>query len=432
MESIIIKKALVLDPQSDHHGQVRDIRIESGTITAIAPELQASPDAALWQADGAAISTGWMDLQSHFYDPGAEHKEGLKNGATAGANGGFTHVVLNVNPETKPDNKSAVAFLQSQANDFDCTIRPMANISQQAAGKSLSEMRDLAGAGAVAFSDDAPMNQTEMLRRALEYACELVQPVISFPLDLGLNSGAQMHEGVTSTHMGVTGNPAESEVMRIQRDLEVVKYTEGRLHFSVISSAESVELIRAAKARGLKVTCATTANHLRFIDEDLHGFDGTLKVLPPFRGKSDRQALRLGVLDGTIDAVVSDHRPEDLEHHDVEFSIANFGMACIESTFAVALDALESESQEEALSALVRALSEGPRRVLGMEKHPIMPGQKANLTWFHPKQPWKNASITRGANVAPSRALHENEGHENALNGNPLGTIRGTKSFRRD
>lgn len=427
MESIIIKKALVLDPQSEHHGLVRDILIEAGTISAIAPDLKSPSNSHEWQANGAAVSQGWIDLQSHFYDPGAEHKEGLENGAAAGSHGGFTHVILNANPYVAPDNKSAVSFLQAQAQDYTCALHPMANVSQKSEGQSLSEMHDLAAAGAVAFSDDAPIDKTEMLRRALEYAHELSQPVISMPLDMELNAGAQMHEGATSTHMGVTGNPTESEVMRIQRDLEVLKYTGGRLHFSVISSADSVELIRAAKARGLNVTCATTANHLHFVDEDLHAFDGTLKVMPPFRTQNDREALRHGIIDGTIDAIVSDHRPEDLEHHDVEFSLASFGMACIEYTFPLALSALQSTSKKDALSALVNALSSGPRQILGLEHRPIMPGQPADLTWFHPEELWNNQAITRGANLAQSIVQHKEK-----LVGNPLGTIHGTKSFLRD
>ena len=427
MESIIIKKALVIDPQSEHHGLVRDILIEAGTIAAIAPDLKPPPHAEEWHAEGAAVSQGWVDLQSHFYDPGAEHKEGLENGANAGAHGGFTHVVLNANPHATPDNKSAVSFLQAQAHDHACTLHPVATVSQKSNGQSLSEMHDLAASGAVAFSDDAPIDKTEMLRRALEYAHELTQPVISLPLDMGLNAGAQMHEGSTSTHMGVTGNPTESEVMRIQRDLEVLKYTGGKLHFSVISSAESVELIRAAKARGLNVTCATTANHLHFVDEDLHAFDGTLKGLPPCRAQTDREALRHGIIDGTIDAIVSDHRPEDLEHHDVEFSLASFGMACIESTFPVALSALHSVSKKDALTAAVNALSSGPRKVLGFEHNPIMPGELADLTWFHPGEPWKNRGITKGANVAESIAKHGQ-----TLVGNPLGTVQGTRSFLRN
>ncbi len=427
MESIIIKKVRIVDPNSTHNGQRCDVLIVEGNIVEIASDLKTPDDADVWEAEGAAISPGWVDLQAHFYDPGAEHKEGLKNGALAASHGGFTRVILNANSLAHPDNKSAVSFLQAQTEDFTCRLHPMACVSQQGAGMALSEMHDLARAGAVAFSDDQPIDRTEMLRRALEYGSTLVQPVLSLPLDLGLNAGAMMHEGDTSTHMGVTGNPSASEVMRIQRDLQIAKYTGGRLHFPVVSAAESVDLIRSAKSEGMNITCGTTANHLRFIDEDLSDFDGTLKVMPPFRGAADREALRQGVIDGTIDAVVSDHRPEDLEHHDVEFSLSSFGIAGIESAFAIAHRALKGTSKGDSLSALVRALSTGPRHVLGLEQPSIMPGQKAELTWFHPEQPWKDSSITKGTNKVQST-----ENQTDKLIGNPLGTVCGMKGFRRD
>ena len=426
MESIIIKNVRVVDPSSTHNGQRCDVLIAEGNIIEIAAELKTPDQAHVWESEGAAISPGWVDLQAHFCDPGAEHKEGLENGALAASHGGFTRVILNANSLEHPDNKSAVSFLQAQTEDFTCMLHPMACVSQRGAGTVLSEMHDLARAGAVAFSDDQPIDRTEMLRRALEYGSTLVQPILSLPLDLGLNAGALMHEGVTSTHMGGTGNPSASEVMRIQRDLQIAKYTGGRLHFTVVSTAESVELIRSAKSEGMNITCGTTANHLRFIDEDLSTFDGTLKVMPPFRGTADREALRQGVMDGTIDAIVSDHRPEDLEHHDVKFSLSSFGIAGIESTFASARQALKEFSEGESLSGLVRALSTGPRNVLGLEQPTIMPGQKAELTWFHPEQPWEDSSITKGTNKA-----HITENQKDNLIGNPLGTVCGIKAFRR-
>lgn len=416
-----------MDPQSAHHGHVRDIRITAGKIETIKPTIDTSEEANVWHANGACVSPGWVDLQAHFYEPGAEHKEGLENGALAAANGGFTRVTLNANPHVKPDDRSAVAFLQSHNHSFACSLYPMATISINGEGKSLSEMHDLGKAGAVAFSDDLPIDDTEMLRRALEYADGMQQPIISCPIDMGLNAGAMMHEGATSTHMGITGNPRASEVIRIQRDLEVVKYTGGRLHFSVISTAESVDLIRLAKAQGSNITCATTANHLRYIDEDLSNFDGTLKTMPPFRSEADRKALCNGVIDGTIDAVISDHRPEDLEHHDVEFNLAAFGMASIESTFAITLNALRNESKETALEATIRALSAGPRSVLGYSAATIMPDEPAEMTWFHPDMAWENCGITKGKNVPQSVSPQKGN-----LLGNPLGTVRGIKLLRRD
>jgi dihydroorotase len=205
-----------------------------------------------------------------------------------------------------------------------------------------------------------------------------------------------MHEGITSTHMGVVGNPTASETMRIKRDLDVLRYTGGRLHFSCISSAESVSLIREAKKEGLAVTCATSAHHLFFVDEDLSAFDGTLKTVPPFRSTADREALCAGVLDGTIDALASDHRPEDLEHHDVEFMLASNGMAGIESVFPVALASLGATP--EAHSAIIQALTAGPRAVLGLDVPHIAVGAAANLTWYHPAQAGSETKVSAAEN----------------------------------
>jgi dihydroorotase len=215
-------------------------------------------------------------------------------------------------------------------------------------------------------------------------------------LELGLNAHPQMHEGITSTHMGVVGNPTASETMRIKRDLDVLRYTGGRLHFSCISSAESVSLIREAKKEGLAVTCATSAHHLFFVDEDLSAFDGTLKTVPPFRSTADREALCAGVLNGTIDALASDHRPEDLEHHDVEFMLASNGMAGIESVFPVALASLGATP--EAHSAIIQALTAGPRAVLGLDVPHIAVGAAANLTWYHPAKAGSETKVSAAEN----------------------------------
>ena len=337
-----------------------------------------------------------MDLQADFADPGFEQKEGLENGLRAAQAGGFTHVVLNVNLHPVPDTKSNIAYLIARSAGLSAHLLPMGTVSKGRDGKQLSEMRDLAHAGAVAFSDDAPLNSVELLRRALEYTHGLPHPVITCPLELGLNAHPQMHEGVTSTHMGVVGNPTASETMRIKRDLDVLRYTGGRLHFSCISSAESVSLIREAKKEGLAVTCATSAHHLFFVDEDLSAFDGTLKTLPPFRSTADREALCAGVLDGTIDALASDHRPEDLEHHDVEFMLASNGMAGIESVFPVALAGLGATS--EAHSAIIQALTAGPRAVLGLDVPHIVVGAAANLTWYHPAQTGSETKVSAAEN----------------------------------
>jgi dihydroorotase len=418
---IIIKGVTILDPKGPHHGSKKDVSILDGTIAAIEANIDAPETAEVWEESGAHLSLGWMDLQADFAEPGAEPKEGLDNGLAAANAGGFTHVVLNVTQEPIPDTKSNIAYLISRSEEAATRLLPLGTVSKGGAGKQLAEMRDLAESGAVGFSDDAPLDSVEMLRRALEYSHGMAQPVMTCPLELGLNAHPQMHEGATSTHMGVVGNPHVSETMRIKRDLDVLRYTGGKLHFTCISAAESVELIRAAKAEGLQVSCATSAHHLFFVDEDLSAFDGTIKTLPPFREHSDREALCAGVLDGTIDAIISDHRPEDLEHHDVEFMLATYGMVGIETVYPVAKAALAHAEDATAEAAIVRALTAGPRSVLGWDTPHIEVGARADLTWFHPSHAAAQHRVTKGAN----RPEYSNRAVAYSGKGTALRTLRG-------
>lgn len=415
----LIKGVTIADPRSPHFGQCIDVHVADGRIAAMGKHLPVPPNARIWDEPGASLSMGWVDLQADFADPGHEQKEGLASGARAAAAGGFTHVVLNTSQYPAPDHKSAIAYLRSRTADFETHLLPMGTVSQGKRGLQLSEMRDLADAGAVAFSDDAPLERTELLRRALEYASGMGRPVITCPLDFGLNAHPMMHEGPTSTVMGVVGSPHISETMRVKRDLDILRYTGGHLHFSCISAAESVHLLRGAKAEGLNVTCSTSAHHLFFIDEDLAQFDGALKVMPPFRLASDREALCQGILDGTIDALISDHRPEDLEHHDVEFALSPYGLAAIETVFPVALAGMAHLEGGE--SAVIRALTEGPRRVLGMELPVLEVGAVADVTWFHLRQQADAAPVSRGVN----RATYQERHTAFAGHGRALGILRG-------
>lgn len=426
--SILLKSVRIADPNSASHGKTLDVLVENGLITAMKKSIEAPSGTVVWSATGAVVSPGWMDMQADFKDPGEEQKEGLSNGTLAALHGGMAHVVLNTGQTPAPDSKAAITYLQNQTANSICLVHPLACLSKERNGKQLAELYDLAEAGAVGYSDDGAVEKTELLRRGLEYAADAKGPVIVLPIDTGLNARSMMHEGAISTQMGVQGNPSESELMRIQRDLEVLRYAGGKLHFSVISTAKGVNMIRAAKQEGLAVTCATSAHHLYFEDRDLQYFDGTLRTCPPFRASTDRRELLNGILDGTIDALVSDHRPEDLESHDVEFALAPNGLTGVESTFAVALAALsEMASAEEAEAAVIRALTLGPRSVFGWETPKLEVGTIADLTWFQPNAPWTCSSVSLGANV-PS---YSNAQEKPALTGNPCGVITRRGAFKR-
>lgn len=414
-ENLLIKAVQVVDPAGPHHGEITDVRIANGVIVEIGQDIS-SNGATVWSSPGTFISPGWVDGQAHFRDPGEEVKEGLESGALAAQNGGFTDVALLPTTDPVLDHKAEIHYLLRRAQGGAVDIHPIGALSSKLAGKNLAELHDLRAAGAVGFYDDGPVDHPEMLRRGLEYAADTGVSVWALPLEERLNPGAVMHEGVTSTQLGLAGSPDIAETMRLHRDLEIVRYTSGRLHVPLLTSAKAVAMMRHAKSEGLHVTCGVSAHHLLFCDEHLNGFQGALRTRTPFRSEADRQALIAGVIDGTIDAIVSDHRPEDLEHNDVEFMLAPEGIAGIESAFSSGFTALGKAQ----IDSLIHAFTHGPRAVLGLPPVHIAIGEPARITWFDGQSNASTAAISRAVNV-PDYPRFLGKG----LTGMALGTVRG-------
>ena len=424
-KSVLLKSVQVLDPRSPWHGQTVDVLLKNGTIANVGTDLSEKEVSLVLTQEGSAISPGWVDAQAHFREPGEETKEGFTQGLKAASAGGFTTVALLPSTEPPMDTAASMQWVinaSQRAHDAGIPSKalPMACISEHRKGQQLSEMHDLQQSGAVAFTDDAPIDRPGLLQRALTYAQTHQKVVIDQPFDEDLNAGGVMHEGKVSTMMGLAGTPGEAETMRVARDLDVLRYTGGRLHLAVLSSAQGVELVRVAKHEGLQVTCGTSVAHLMYCDEDLNGFQGVLRNAPPFRSASDREALRQGVLDGIIDVVVSDHRPEDLEAHDVEFMLSPHGMATLPSAFAMALTGLAEQAPSEALAGLLRALTTGPAKHLGLDLPVVDKGSAVNLTWFHPTMTHQPVAHSKGANLPP---LDEN------VKGHVLGTFLSTRTW---
>ena len=417
---IILKKVNVIDPGGSYDGKNVDVKITDGSISEIGKDLDNHSCLVLHQED-SYISPGWMDGQAHFRDPGDEIKEGLERGLYAAAAGGYTDVAIL--PSTSPpiDNKTSVAYLISRGEQTDspCEIHPLGCLSKNRSGEQLSELIDMADAGAIGFTDDRPINKVGLLHRALEYLRPSGDVVLSEAMDSELNPGAQMHEGVTSTQLGLTGSPTESESLRIQRDIELLSYAGGRIHIPIVSSALGIELIRKAKKKGLNITAATTPHHLTFIDEDLSDFDGTLRVKPPFRLKSDRKALRVALQNGTIDSIISDHRPENIESHDVEFMLSPNGISGIETVFAATKTACEKLD----LNRLIDSISNATRRVYNIPEVHIELGAPAKITWFDPEKECNFQNISAGAN---------NPWLNRKLQGKVYGCLNGTKIHLND
>lgn len=395
MSRYLVRAARIIDPASPHHGKKRDILIEKNKISAIAASLPATKATELKGKD-LCISPGWLDLKAHFREPGLEYKEGLSQGAKAAALGGFTRVVIM--PDTTPaiDQTAALAYVQRRAEGLPVSVLATGCISEQRKGQQLAEMFDVHTEGAVAFTDNKQPLSAELMLRALEYSNNFGGLIMSFPFDPSVIPGGQMHEGEVSVRLGLKGMPPMSEEIRLSRDIDLLRYTGGKLHVSLISTAGSVERIRKAKKEGLRITCAVAAHQLLYTDESLTSFESQFKTLPPLRSEEHRKALIQGLKDGTIDAICSDHEPEDTEHKDREFEYSSFGISSIQAAFPMAWTALQSKLD---IDTVVHKFTHGAYGVLGMHPIVIAEGSEAEVTVFSAaeestftKEIWASAS----------------------------------------
>ncbi len=377
----LIKNATILDPQSSHHRQVVDLLISKGKVEKIGKDIDA-PKVEVVDAKGAFLSPGWLDLGVQTGEPGFEHRETLESVAAAAARGGYTALAPYPNTHPVVHSKPEVFYLlrKTQGNLVD--FHPIGAISQNCGGTDITEMIDMHHAGAVAFSDGThPLQHAGLMMRALLYVKSFGGLVMNQPQDETIAGKGQMNEGLTSLNLGMKGIPALAEEIMVQRDLFLAEYTDSRLHIANVSSARSVDLIRQAKAKGIAVTASVAVMNLVFEDEQLKDFDANYKVLPPLRGKQDREALLAGVKDGTIDLISTNHVPLEQEVKELEFPYADFGVIGLETAYA-AINALFDEA------LLVEKLAIAPRKLLGLAVPKVEEGQTANFTLFDPAKTW--------------------------------------------
>ena len=375
---VLIKRATILSPSSPFHGTSQDILIENGIISEIGNDLKSNADKII-EIDGLHISTGWMDCFANFCDPGQEFKETLESGANAAAAGGFTQVMLIPNTNPVVYNKSQVEYLVQKSKELPVQIFPVGTITKNAEGKELSEMYDMYNTGAIAFSDGVnPVQSSGILQKALEYILAVDATIIQLPDDKSIGSSGLMNEGKISTQLGLAGKPSISEELMIARDIELVRYTNSKIHFTGVSTAKSLELIAAAKKEKLSVTCSVTPYHLFFCEDDLLTYDTNLKVNPPLRTKKDRDALRNGIKNSIIDFIASHHQPQDWDNKVCEFEYAKNGMEGLESVFGAAGVCGVSTEQ------FVKMQTENIRSIFKIEETLIDKGKKANITLFSP------------------------------------------------
>lgn len=379
---LLFKSVALIDPRSAYNGQVTDVLLEDGKITLIAADIYAD-NIEIIDGKGCYLAPGFFDLNCNFGDLGLETKEDMQTGTRAASAGGFTGVALMPNMQPPVHSKSEVQYLINQSRGNLVNVYPLGAISHKTEGKDLAEMYDMYTSGALAFTDgNHPVQDAGLMERALLYAQGFEGLIFSYPEDLSIAGKAKVHEGVVSTLLGMKGIPALAEELMISRDLYLAEYTNSRLHFTTVSTAQAVEQIRQAKAKGLKITCDVAAHHLLLTDEALMGFDSLYKVKPPLRIREDVGALLEGLRDGTIDAIVSQHTPHETEFKEVEFEVAEFGMIGLQTAFSLAVKSGLS------LELIVEKMAINPRKILGIKEASVTEGETANLVLLNSEKKW--------------------------------------------
>ena len=376
--NVIIRQAKIHSGNSPHHGKQLDILISEGRIHEISPNIATKADQEISGSD-LHVSAGWFDCFATVPDPGHEYRETLQSAASAAAAGGFTEVM--VSPEAKPHRttKTSIEYIINQSTTLPVRFYPIGGITKNLEGKELAEMYDMGKSGAMAFTDGSnPVQTPGVLLKALQYVLTNDQVIIQQPNDQSISRGGLMNEGIYSTRLGLPGAPAIAEELMIMRDLELLAYTNSKLHITGISTAKSLELIKAAKAKGLQVTCSVTPYSLLFTDADLQGYDTNFKLVPPLRGESDRDALRAGLINGDIDCIASHHTPLHQDEKDCEFEYAKPGVTGFETLFPALLEA------GIPLDTIIESITTKPRHIFNVPIPEIKEGAAAQLTVFSP------------------------------------------------
>lgn len=397
--NLLVKHVTIADPQSKFNKQPGDVRVVDGKIQSIG-NLTAEKDETVFDAEGAFLTPGFFDLNCVAGDPGFETKEDIQTLTATAKAGGFTGLALL--PQTSPvvQSKSQVEYVINKAKNNLVDVYPIGALSQNREAKELAELFDMKQAGAVAFSDgDRAIQDDGFMSRALQYAKGFDAMVMVYPENKSIAGKSQINESKNSVLLGMKGLPALAEEMHIARDIFLAQYNETKIHISNISTAGSVALIRKAKKEGVQISCDVTAHHLVFTEELLVDFDSNYKVKPPLRSKNDVKALIAGLKDGTIDAITSQHRPEEIEFKNVEFEIAHYGIIALQTVLPLLLRAgLDA-------NLIAEKLAINPRKLLNLNVPVIEEGQEANFTIFAADKKWVFNSSSNQSKSANSPLL---------------------------
>jgi len=385
--NLLIKGGRVIDP-SQKLDDTLDLLVENGLVKEIGKGLSAPVGVETIDAAGKYVVPGLIDMHVHLRDPGLEYKEDIVSGTRAAAAGGFTSVCCM--PNTKPviDNKAVASYIinKAKAEGF-ANVFPVGSITYGLNGERLSEMGELKEAGCVAVSDDGrPVNNPELMRRALEYARGMGILVITHAEELSLVGEGVMNEGFTSTEIGLKGIPRIAEDIATARDVMLAEYTRSPIHIAHVSTAGSVRIIREAKARGVQVTCETAPHYFTLTDDAVRGYNTNAKMNPPLREAADVAAIKAGLQDGTIDAIATDHAPHHLDEKDVEFDAAMNGIIGLETSLPLSLKLVEEGLLT--LDQLIEKMSCNPSNILGLQRGTLRAGSVADITVIDPAAQW--------------------------------------------
>lgn len=392
MADILLRGGRVIDP-SRNLDVSADLLLQDGKVARIEPGLALGTTVekeglTVVDVKGQWIVPGLIDLHTHLREPGQEYKETIATGTAAAAAGGFTAVCAMPNTVPPNDNRAVTELMVRRAQEVGVVrVYPIGCITQGQRGENLAEMGELAEAGCVAVSDDGKsVMNSEVMRRALEYARGIGLVVIQHAEDVHLSANGPAHEGAASTRIGLRSQPAAAESGMVARDLELVALTGARYHVAHVSSAETVRLVREAKRRGLPVTCEVTPHHLTLTDEACAGYDTSTRVNPPLRSEADVAACRAALADGTIDAVATDHAPHSSVEKDVEFEQAASGMIGLETALPLCLELVGKNIITP--MALFTRMSTAPAKLLGLPGGTLAPGSVADVTVIDPQATW--------------------------------------------
>lgn len=420
---VLIKQTTIVHSSSPFNGTQKDIFIEDGIIQSISDNINYPADIVIEQPNLHA-SIGWMDVYSHFCDPGYEYRETLETGARAAATGGFTDVLVIPNTNPVIHTKSQVEYIVQKSNQLVINIHPMGAVTKNAAGAELAEMYDMRLSGAVAFTDGTNSIQSPgLLLKALQYVLAFDGTILQVADDKTINPQGLMNEGITSTQLGLPGKPAIAEELMIARDIDLVKYTGSKIHFTGVSTKKGIDLIVAAKATGLNISFSVTPYHAIFCDEDLTSYDTNLKVNPPLRTREDMMAVRSAILNGAADAIASHHIPQNYDGKICEFEYAKYGMIGLETLFGALGQCLPANENGWSVEKLITLLTIAPRNIFNLPIPEIKEGASASLTLFNPAANFifDETMIASKCTNTPFTGRH--------LTGKVIGIVNGNKTY---